>query len=198
LRRARPSSTGLPCLDAETPEGQAYLGDLAWACAYAERSRRAIAERVADAMREVLGAGPDPASWIACHHNHVRRETHSGEELWVHRKGAVPAAVGEPGIIPGSMGSPSFHTVGRGCAASLASSSHGAGRALSRSEAFRRFSTGDLASEMRGVWFARRLAGKLRDEAPSAYKDIGRVMRAQRDLTRVVRKVRPLLSYKGT
>jgi len=197
LRRARASSIGLPYLDAATAEGQAYLADLSWACAYAERSREAMARRVAEVIHAVLDAGDDPASWIACHHNHVRRETHLGEELWVHRKGAVPAGEGVPGIIPGSMGSPSFHTLGRGCPGALASSSHGAGRALSRGEAFRNISAGELAREMQGVWFDRRLAARLRDEAPSAYKDIGRVLRAQRDLTRVVRRLRPLLSYKG-
>jgi tRNA-splicing ligase RtcB (3'-phosphate/5'-hydroxy nucleic acid ligase) len=50
---------------------------------------------------------------------------------------------------------------------------------------------------MQNVWFDHRLAGKLRDEAPLAYKDIHAVMRAQRDLTRIARKLKPLLSYKG-
>ena len=50
---------------------------------------------------------------------------------------------------------------------------------------------------MRDVWFDQRLTGKLRDEAPSAYKDIQAVMKAQRELTRTLRKLRPILSYKG-
>ena len=50
---------------------------------------------------------------------------------------------------------------------------------------------------MRGVWFDHRAAEGLRDEAPAAYKDITAVIRAQRELTRVVRRLRPLLSYKG-
>jgi tRNA-splicing ligase RtcB (3'-phosphate/5'-hydroxy nucleic acid ligase) len=197
LQRARSSNARLPFLDAETAEGRAYLADVAWACLYAERSREQIARRVADVVHDVLGAVADPGSWISCHHNHVRRELHFDSELWVHRKGAVPAREGEPGIIPGSMGSPSFHTSGRGCPESLASSSHGAGRAMRRGEAFRRIGPTELAGEMRGIWFDRRLTARLCDEAPSAYKDIGRVMRAQRDLTRIVRKLRPLLSFKG-
>lgn len=50
---------------------------------------------------------------------------------------------------------------------------------------------------MRGVWFDHRRLALLRDEAPAAYKDIHAVMRAQRDLTRIVRQLRPVLSYKG-
>jgi len=68
---------------------------------------------------------------------------------------------------------------------------------MSPSEARQRISPRTLESELRGVWYDRRLAARLRDEAPGAYKDIGAVMRAQRELTRIVRRLRPLLSYKG-
>jgi tRNA-splicing ligase RtcB len=95
------------------------------------------------------------------------------------------------------MGSASFHVVGRGEPNSLCSSSHGAGRAISRNEAFKTIGVRHLEREMRGVWFDHRCAAHLRDEAPSAYKDIHAVMRAQRKLTRVERRLRPLLSYKG-
>ena len=134
---------------------------------------------------------------IHANHNHVRLETHGDRPLWVHRKGALSAQAGEAGVIPGSMGSASFHTLGRGLPDSLCSSSHGAGRALSRTEASQRIGERQLLAEMRGVWFDQRQAGQLRDEAPSAYKDICAVMRAQRDLTRIVRRLQPVLNYKG-
>ena len=95
------------------------------------------------------------------------------------------------------MGSPSFHVTGRGCINSLQSSSHGAGRALSRTEAAQSISPRQLAQQMRSVWFDQRHARRLCDEAPSAYKDVLAVMRAQRELTRIDRQLRPLLSYKG-
>jgi len=95
------------------------------------------------------------------------------------------------------MGDVSFHVAGRGVAAALWSSSHGAGRAMSRTEARRRISTRDLERDTEGVWFDRRRARLLIDEAPRAYKDIASVMAAQRELTRVVRRLRPVLSYKG-
>ena len=68
---------------------------------------------------------------------------------------------------------------------------------MSRAEAFGAIPLREFGRQMKNVWYDHRLAGKLRDEAPSAYKDIHAVMRAQRELTRVVRKLQPLLSYKG-
>jgi tRNA-splicing ligase RtcB len=127
----------------------------------------------------------------------VRQETHDGEALWVHRKGAIPAGLDEAGLIPGSMGTLSVHVRGLGRPEALGSCAHGAGRRLSRTEARRRISVPQLARETAGVFFDHRLAGALRDEAPSAYKDVDVVLRAQRELARVVRWLRPVLVYKG-
>jgi len=91
----------------------------------------------------------------------------------------------------------SFHVAGRGCLESLCSSSHGAGRRLSRSEAREKITTRQFHRQLEAVWFDHRRADAIRDEAPEAYKDIHAVMRAQRELTRIVREMRPLLSYKG-
>jgi tRNA-splicing ligase RtcB len=187
----------LPWLDTAEEEGQAYLADVAWAIRYANESRLAMLRATEQVLHALFGV---PLQWdalIHANHNHVRQETNAGQLLLVHRKGALPAAAGEPGVISGSMGSASFHVTGRGCEASLCSSSHGAGRTLSRGEAAQRISPRQLAREMRGVWFDDRHARQLCDEAPSAYKDIHAVMRAQRELTRIGRKLRPLLSYKG-
>ena len=197
LRRAAADPSGLAFLDADSELGRAYLADHAWALRYADANRRAIVAAVIAIAGRLLGARPDDASLIVCDHNHVRREVHDGAELWVHRKGALPAADGEPGIIPGSMGTSSFHTLGRGHPASLRSSSHGAGRTMSRSEARARIRVRDFEREVEGVWFDHRLARRLVEEAPGAYRDVGRVMRAQHDLTRVVRRLRPVLVHKG-
>ena len=96
------------------------------------------------------------------------------------------------------MGTLSYHVVGRGCAAALCSSAHGAGRILSRTEARRSITTRDLQRQMSDVWYDFRQTSRLLDEAPSAYKDIRAVARAQRDLVKVVRVLRPVLNYKGT
>jgi tRNA-splicing ligase RtcB len=187
----------LPSLDAHSDAGQAYLRDADWAMRYAAGSRRVMLEDACAAAGEVLGAGMVDGTLIECCHNHVYRETHLGQELWVHRKGANRAGTDEVGVIPGSMGAPSFHVVGRGEPTSLCSSSHGAGRRLSRSAAKATITVRDLQRQMGEVWFDPRLAHELREEAPKAYRDILKVMRAQSDLVCIVRKLRPLLSYKG-
>lgn len=196
-KRCLQEAGGLRYLPAGSEEGRAYLSDLSWARRYAHASRMAMVEAVSALMEELFDVEAEPETLIACDHNHVRAEEHDGRTLWVHRKGALSAREGEPGIIPGSMGTESYHTVGRGCADALCSSSHGAGRTYSRTEARRRISTRDLRRQMRGVWYDRRREGRLRDEAPGAYRDVGAVMRAQKDLTRIVRRVRPVLVYKG-
>ena len=169
-----------------------------WALRYATANRRAMVWAVAEAVSSVLGFAPDEATYTSTHHNWIRRELIGEVQYWVHRKGAISARAGERGAIPGSMGTTSFHTEGRGCVEALNSSSHGAGRRLSRSTARSRISRRDFERQMRGVWHDARAAGRLRDEAPGAYRDIDKVMRAQRQLTKGVRRLVPILIYKGT
>jgi tRNA-splicing ligase RtcB len=197
LARGLMGRRGLRYLEVASPAGQDYLHDLEWAVAYAEASRWAMVEAACAVVAGVLGMSSDPGSYVSCHHNHIRRETHEDETLWVHRKGATPASAGERGLIPGSMGTCSFHVEGRGCVEALCSSAHGAGRRLSRTEARRTLSAKDVARELRGVWFDHRLLAGLREEAPSAYKDVEAVLRAQSDLVRIERRLRPVLCFKG-
>jgi tRNA-splicing ligase RtcB len=197
LAAAEVGRSGLRSLDAESPEGRAYLADMQWAIDYADASRRAMLAAACQVIERALGVRPDDSTLVSCNHNHARRETHDGEVLWVHRKGAMPAGEGEPGLLPGSMGTRSYHVLGRGCPEALASSAHGAGRRLSRTDARRALSARDVARELRGLFYDHRLAAGLREEAPSAYKDVDRVLRAQHELVRVVRRLRPLLSFKG-
>lgn len=121
-----------------SPSGRGYLADASAAVAFAEHNRRVVLSRAAAVVFDVLRIQPAPDPAVECTHNFVRRELHAGEHWWVHRKGAVSARAGERGIIPGSMGADTFLVTGRGCAAALCSSSHGAGRTMSRSEARRR------------------------------------------------------------
>ena len=196
LKRATKTS-GYDVLDAEAEPGAAYLRDVDWAIEYAQANRLAMLRAMERWLAAKVDIAVDWNSLIHTHHDHVRRETHDGRELWVHRKGAQPADEGELGIVPGSMGSATYHITGRGRAESLRSCSHGAGRAIRRGEAFKRIAGKQLLRELDGVWFDHRRAEQLRDEAPSAYKEIGRVMRAQRDLVRIERELRPVLCYKG-
>jgi tRNA-splicing ligase RtcB len=197
LGRAEPTDSRLRALDASSEAGAAYLHDAAWARRYADASRRAIAEETGQVLARRLGAKVCWETLITSDHNHVALERHGEVDLWVHRKGAMRAGAGEDGVLPGSMGSPSFHVQGRGNEAALCSSAHGAGRALGRTEARQRVSERDLRRQMEGVWYDSRLGGRLVDEAPSAYKDIRAVLRAQKELVKVVRALRPVVNYKG-
>lgn len=189
--------SGHPYVLANTEAGNAYLSDMTWARRYASHSRELMAQRTAELLRELYGFSADWAGYFQCDHNHVQREVHNREPVWVHRKGAMEAASGRRGIIPGTMGTVSFHVEGRGNLKALCSSSHGAGRDKSRTEARLSISRRRLLRELGSVQFDQRIVDKLRDEAPSAYKDIERVMRAQRDLVKITRRLRPLLVYKG-
>jgi tRNA-splicing ligase RtcB (3'-phosphate/5'-hydroxy nucleic acid ligase) len=197
LTRAMRTAQGMLALDADTTAGQAYLHDVAWASRYADANRRAMADAVVDLMAQTFAIRHVDASLIRCDHNHVACEEHFGEQFWIHRKGAMPAGANIAGVLPGSMGTLSYHVQGRGCAEAMRSSAHGAGRALSREKARRKVTARDLCRQMQGVWFDHRMAQSLRDEAPAAYKDVRAVLRAQHDLIRVTRTLRPLLSFKG-
>jgi tRNA-splicing ligase RtcB len=188
----------LKCLPAQERSGAAYLQDASWARRYADSNRHCLAQQVEDSVREVCGGRLQWQEAVKTDHNHVERETHDGRELWVHRKGAMSAHAEQPGVLPGSMGTASYHVCGRGCAAALCSSAHGAGRILSRSDARRLISERELHEQMREVWYDFREAARLRDEAPGAYKDIGAVARAQHELVKITRVLRPVLSFKGT
>lgn len=198
LSQAEPVGSGLRALDARSDAGQAYLTDAVWARRFAEASRTQIARDVGDVVADVLGGTLDWSTAISTDHNYVAQERHGGTQFWTHRKGAMPAHEGVEGVLPGSMGSASYHVRGKGCADALCSSAHGAGRLLSRTEARRTLSAKDLQRQMAGVWFDYRQTDRLRDEAPGAYKDIRAVVRAQRDLVKVTRVLRPVLNYKGT
>ena len=136
-----------------------------------------------------------PELTVNCHHNYVALEEHFGEKVFVTRKGAINAASGTYGIIPGSMGAKSFIVQGRGLPESFNSCSHGAGRKLSRGAAKRAFTKDDLARQTQGVE-CRKDVGVL-DEIPGAYKDIKAVMRNQSDLVKIVAEIKQVVCVKG-
>ena len=132
-----------------------------------------------------------------CHHNFTQRETHDGRELWVTRKGAIKAATGDEGVIPGSMGTRSYVVSGLGNTASYHSCSHGAGRRLSRGQAKKQLTVESLKEAMAGKSWLDRDARALLDEHPAAYKDIEQVMADQRDLVRIEHTLSQVFNYKG-
>jgi tRNA-splicing ligase RtcB len=142
-----------------------------------------------------LAAGGELLAVVSCHHNYVTWEHHYGENVLITRKGAVRAREGDMGIIPGSMGARSYIVRGKGNPESFMSCSHGAGRAMSRTEAKRRFTLDDHAKATAGVEC--RKDADVIDETPMAYKSIDAVMEAQRDLVDVVHTLRQVVCVKG-
>jgi RNA-splicing ligase RtcB len=179
-----------------TPEFAAYVSDMLWAQRYAMASRAVMSERAVRSLFEVVGKG-SAVRTINCHHNFTQRETHHGREMWVTRKGAIKAATGDEGVIPGSMGTRSYVVRGLGSEASYDSCSHGAGRRLSRGQARRELTVESLAEAMAGKSWLAGQARDLLDEHPAAYKDIDQVMADQRDLVEVRHTLSQVFNYKG-
>jgi tRNA-splicing ligase RtcB len=154
-------------------------------------------DAIVAAVAAVPGIPPFRATVQAvnCHHNYVAREHHYGADVLVTRKGAVRAGAGDLGIIPGSMGTRSYIVRGKGNPESFNSCSHGAGRAMSRTAARRRFTLADHAEATRGVEC--RQDADVLDETPGAYKPIDAVMAAQQDLVEVVHTLRQVVCVKG-
>jgi tRNA-splicing ligase RtcB len=142
-----------------------------------------------------LAAEIDLLTVVSCHHNYVTWENHYGENVLITRKGAVRAREGDMGIIPGSMGARSYIVRGKGNPESFMSCSHGAGRAMSRGEAKRRFTVADHIQATAGVEC--RKDADVIDETPMAYKSIDAVMEAQKDLVDVVHTLRQVVCVKG-
>ena len=173
-----------------------YITDLLWAQEYAHQNREAMVDAFLKLLFAEVGKGRARLR-VNCHHNYSAQEVHEGRELWVTRKGAIRAGVGELGIIPGSMGTATYIVEGRGSARSYESCSHGAGRRMSRTKARKELSAASLAEAMAGkTWLADK-AGSLVDEIPSAYKDIDQVMADQADLVEIRHSLRQVLNYKG-
>lgn len=193
----RPRTGRLMALDALEEPGQRFLADVAWARAYAAHNRMEMLVAVEALLLREFAWSVDWNTLIDNDHNHVQWEVHDGQGQWVHRKGAQAVPSETSGLVPGSMGTRSFHVVGRGNRAALDSCAHGAGRRLSRGHAGQKISRRVFDREMQGVWHDPHQANRLLDEAPSAYKDIRAVMRAQRELVRITRELRPILNYKG-
>jgi tRNA-splicing ligase RtcB len=179
------------------PQFDAYIADLLWAQSYAKANREQMMEAAVRAFFDFVGAG-SRTDELDCHHNFAQPEEHGGETLWVTRKGAIKADVGDRGVIPGSMGTRSYIVRGKGSAAAWNSCSHGAGRRYSRSKARKLFTAADMAEQMAGTksW-QRDQAEDLLDEIPAAYKDVDQVMADQRDLVEVEHTLRQVLNFKG-
>lgn len=180
-----------------TPEFKAYWHDLDWAQKYAMKNREIMMKRLLKSFNRMFNGAKEfrPEVAVNCHHNYVAVEEHYGDKVFVTRKGAINAEAERFGIIPGSMGAKSFIIKGLGNPESFNSCSHGAGRKMSRTKAKAKYTIADLEKQTKGVE-CRKDKGVV-DEIPGAYKDIEKVMHAQRDLVEVVAELKQVVCVKG-
>ena len=183
-----------------TPGFDAYIADMLWAQGYALGSREAMMDAALKRIFAIVGKGRE-VQRINCHHNFCQQETHviDGVEksVWLTRKGAIKAGVGDLGVIPGSMGAATHIVEGLGNPLSYNSCSHGAGRRMSRTAAKRQYTVADLKRQMKGRAWLDDHAAALIDEIPSSYKNIDKVMEAQTDLVRTQVILRQVANFKG-
>ena len=178
-----------------TDEFWAYIRELRWAQDFALANRDEMMDRVIACFADFVGGPVEELERVQCHHNYTEQETHFGKQVWLSRKGAINAAAGVPGLIPGSMGDASYVVVGKGNRLSLNSSPHGAGRAYSRSKARKTFTREQLRTAMKGIEY--RDTDAFLDEIPQAYKPIDVVMQDAGDLVEVRHTLRQIVNVKG-
>jgi tRNA-splicing ligase RtcB len=203
----------LACAPVDSTEGRAYLAAMAAAANYARANRQLLGQAARRAFDRATGHG-DLTLLYDVSHNLAKLETHRGRRLCVHRKGATVALppghddlpadlrpVGQPVLVPGSMGAGSHVLVGVPDAPAFASACHGAGRRLSRHQAIKTTTAARLRAELAALGIAVRGASPrgLTEETPQAYKDVDAVVAAcqQAGLARKVAKLAPVGVVKG-
>jgi tRNA-splicing ligase RtcB len=188
------------------PAFQHYIADMLWSQEYARANRDAMMDAVLDQLWGFVGTSKSTSEHrvgyevrrINCHHNYTEQEHHNGVNVWLTRKGAIRARVGDMGVIPGSMGTSTFIVRGLGNPASYNSCSHGAGRRLSRGAARRELTVESLRKQMGDrVWNSNH-AEALLDEHPDSYKNVEQVMRDQADLVEIDHTLHQIMNFKGS
>ncbi len=197
-RTGVPKAWELAFLPMDSKEGENYLKEMEYCVDFALANRKLMMKRFIEVFMGVMKPKKNIKlnDAINIAHNYASMENHFGSNVMVHRKGATKATESLKGIIPGSMGTPSYIVQGLGNKESFESCAHGAGRRMGRNVARK---TLDLEMEQKRMGD---IIGKPRgisdlDEAPGAYKPIDVVMANQTDLVKVLVKLQPLAVIKG-
>ncbi len=215
----------LAYMPADIKEGKNYLGAMAAAANFAFANRQAIAALVSRAVTREMGRISDLSTIYDVSHNIAKTERHQNRVLHVHRKGATRAfppslmqgtefsQIGQPVLIPGSMGTASYVLIGKDTAAeTLYSVNHGAGRVMSRTAAAGKnrrrrgrlqkpglISDKRFRESMQGIYLLCEDPSSIKEEAPDAYKNIDLVVETVvgAGLAQVVARLVPLAVLKG-
>jgi tRNA-splicing ligase RtcB len=207
----------LACAPVRSPEGEKYLAAMAACANYGRANRHVLTGGVRDAFERTFGSSAASLEMSVVYdvsHNLAKLERYDGKLLCVHRKGATRAfgpgdptlperyrSVGQPVLVPGSMGTASWVLVGTERGPAWSSTCHGAGRLMSRKAATKQMHGRELREQLRGegIWVSTTQLRLLAEEAPYAYKDVSEVVRVCEDagLSRRVARLRPLAVVKG-
>jgi tRNA-splicing ligase RtcB len=188
---------GIYPLSCESELGKEYIKDLNFALMFALENRKRMIEKIVEILNDIFNTNhdiefDDENIFINRNHNHAEFDKDIGE--WIHRKGATHAKKRMMGVIPGNMRDGSFIVKGKGSVESLFSSSHGAGRVLSRRKARESLDMEKFEKAMKGIKGT--VDENTLDESPFAYKDIFEVMELQKDLVDIVAHIKPIINIK--
>lgn len=178
-------------LDVYSQDGVDYINDMNWSLSFALDNRLLMIENVVKCIQKFCTGESISGTLINRNHNHAEKK----DGLWIHRKGATHAENGMMGVIPGNMRDGSFIVKGLGNPESLYSSSHGAGRLLSRSKAKDNIEFEKFQKDMENI--KAKVTHSTIDESPDAYKNIYDVLEHQKELIQIKHIVRPLINVKG-
>ena len=178
-------------LDVKSQLGKEYLNILDFGLEYALLNRLEMSYKIIEIIENVVGEKLKTELFVNKNHNHAIFE----KGKYIHRKGATPAKKGEKGIIPGNMRDGTFLVKGLGNSKFLQSSSHGAGRLLSRQSARQKITMREFEESMKGIRGT--ISQRTLDEAPMAYKNISDVMEAQKKSVKIIKHITPLINWKG-
>lgn len=198
-----PDEWRLAFLPVDSSEGKQYINWMNLALDFAAENRSKMMYAVRSIIEKWIGKYTNIsfnyADEINCHHNYAAIEHHYDKNVWVHRKGATRARLGEIAVIPGAMGSYSYVVEGLGNEMSFCSSSHGAGRQYSRKAAMQNFSTEQVMVDLKeqGVILGKQNKEDVAEESRFAYKDIDVVMENQQDLVKPIKKLKTIGVVKG-
>jgi tRNA-splicing ligase RtcB len=189
--RVKTNTEGHFGFDLNSDAGKNYVKDMDMALDFALANRQDMINKIIKSMEDVLNRKIKTDRFINRNHNHAEIK----DGFAIHRKGATHAEKDMMGVIPGNMKDGSFIVNGKGNEDSMCSSSHGAGRVLSRRKAKDTLDVNDFHDDMKGI--VTNHTDTTVDESPRAYKNIFEVMELQNDLVEVVDYIKPILNIKG-
>lgn len=176
-------------LDSEL--AKVYIEDMNYCLDFALENRRTMIDTIINGIEAQLNKKVNELLFINRNHNHAEIK----ESFVIHRKGATHAENGMFGVIPANMKDGSFIVKGKGNNESMCSSSHGAGRVLSRKKAKESLNINEFYETMKNI--ITNHTDDTLDESPKAYKNIFEVMELQKDLVEVIDRSIPILNIKG-